>query len=694
VKRTAVRAKSAPAPEKPAEPPEKLDTAPKVNAEGLPVIRQCAAPFGLNVGSRGVALTTEGAVFFSARRIDDLPTSAFAAPLNESLKAVPKLKLKRLVPWDSITDLKVRRAGESAFFDARADGKKIQWNVPLAQSREMVDGCARSLGGRFESVLNPDDFAVQPSKKRRWIILSCGLVLVAGVAVFSWMNFARPLTATPSPPKAVRKSSEPEALTVDQALARHAEVAIPGPAADAPYTVRLSPGWKSDIDPEGGATFTFQKEPEVVVGVNVLRKTDSDPEPDIGAARSAFETLVYGAKPDDADEWTWLQTQQAERPITQAPPVTRDGRLWTPFEVADAKNQRTWRAEFTAGQGCGYLIFGHSPVPDVNGKMRALLEKAFYDFSVPALSPDEQRKRSEARIAVYRDSLFDPKAVVSKGEDPAFLVALGKGWRELPLEGEDRQFLMDNNSALSFQVYSSVPLVSISEARQVFRNRIGCKDRPDWPITESIVTKPDGKAWRDWRAETDFHGVHMHWHGQWCGDLEHTYMLISRRWDQTPELDKLANQLLDQAFANFSRAPLKTKEYQGGARPYVFELPGQWTPLDLSANGFDKAWQGPAELVLRVETGAGKYTAENLPALVSAARANFAKTYRLGPPTEHGRWVRFRADIDIADRSYACTFSLTVTPDAYYMVSVVVPLSNLERCEPVMGDILDAIKLP
>jgi hypothetical protein len=45
-------------------------------------------------------------------------------------------------------------------------------------------------------------------------------------------------------------------------------------------------------------------------------------------------------------------------------------------------------------------------------------------------------------------------------------------------------------------------------------------------------------------------------------------------------------------------------------------------------------------------------------------------------------------------KSYACFFSLTVAPDAYYMVSVVVPTANLERCEPVVAEIQDAIKLP
>ena len=70
------------------------------------------------------------------------------------------------------------------------------------------------------------------------------------------------------------------------------------------------------------------------------------------------------------------------------------------------------------------------------------------------------------------------------------------------------------------------------------------------------------------------------------------------------------------------------------------------------------------------------------------------KTHRLGPTSDAGRWIRFRADIDIDEKSYACFFSLTVAADAYYMISVVVPTANLDRCEPVVAEIQDAIKLP
>ena len=100
----------------------------------------------------------------------------------------------------------------------------------------------------------------------------------------------------------------------------------------------------------------------------------------------------------------------------------------------------------------------------------------------------------------------------------------------------------------------------------MFPTGIGCKDHPDWPITETKVAKEDGRSWREWQADTEEHGVPTHWRGQWCGDLEHSYLLISRTWGQTPELDALASQLLDQAFLNFTPAPLHTNKNIGVER--------------------------------------------------------------------------------------------------------------------------------
>lgn len=670
---------------------------PASGKDRAPVIRQCAdrSLFPLNFNPEGVALFPEELVLFKVRGSRLLPDSVFAARTSEDLKAVPKLKVKHAVPWGSVEELTVRRRGTVAFFNGRAEGKKLSWYLPLSDSRGMVEGCAHILEECFESRLHPDDFAVLRTRSRAWIGPAIVLLLLEA-CFLAWTNFGKIFPGEPprAEAPAVERDPQNQRMTVDQALARHAEIVFHRKAADGPYHVRLSPGWKATVEPDGDSTFQFQNGSNVSFGVSVLHEKQSEPVPDVGQARTAFEALVYGEKPKNEDEMEWLQREQTQRAVTQGPTVTRDGRPWTDFEATDKANQRVWRAAFTDGPRGGYLVFGRSPVNDPDGKMRALLDAAFHDIELPAAAAEQDQARTAAREAAYRAALRDSKAVAFTGQDPAFVVTLGPGWRELPLEGGDRQYLLANNSALTVEVHAMAPFMTSSEAHDWFLGRIGCKDHPDWPTKEYRVTKEDGRIWREWRADTEDHDVATHWRGRWNGDLEHSYFLVSRTWDQTPEIDPLATELIDQAFSNFARAPLHTNEYRGGARPYVFRLPGEWKPIDLSANGFDKAWEGPSEMVLRVETGPGTFTPAHLPALVAAARENFAKTYRLGPSTEAGRWVRFRADIDIDEKAYACMFSLTVTANAYYMVSVVVPTANLERCEPLLTDVLDSIELP
>jgi len=85
---------------------------------------------------------------------------------------------------------------------------------------------------------------------------------------------------------------------------------------------------------------------------------------------------------------------------------------------------------------------------------------------------------------------------------------------------------------------------------------------------------------------------------------------------------------------------------------------------------------------------AGGLSAKKQPATIYAKNRDAEVPFRCS----YSRWKPCGGEI--RGGSYACFFSLTVAADAYYMVSVVVPTANLERCEPVVAEIQDATKLP